>query len=224
MCERRTDVRLGIFGGSFDPVHYGHLLLAEYCREHNGLDEVWFVPAAVSPHKLDRRPSSDKARVAMLELATGGHAKFRVSTVELDRGGVSFTVDTLRSIRDQRPKAELYFLMGSDSLADFHTWKEPHEICQLATPVVVARPNSPAPDLKPLLKFVDDVRTESLQRAQVEMPQIDISSTDLRRRVSTQRSIRFQTPRAVEKYIETQRLYVDVDEGTESQSKADDHA
>ena len=96
--------RLGIFGGSFDPVHYGHLLLAECCRETCQLDRVWFMPAAVSPHKVGTQPASDAARIEMLQLAIGGHEPFAVSTIELDRGGLSYTVDTLTAVarRSQR--------------------------------------------------------------------------------------------------------------------------
>ena len=202
-------MRLGIFGGSFDPVHYGHLLAAEYCREHNCLDQLWFVPAAVSPHKLDRRPTTDRARVEMLELAIGGHDAFHVSTIELQRGGVSFTVDTLTDVHSEHPDAELFFVMGADSLAEFETWRKPKEICTLAIPLVVARPGSPLPDHSMFAEFVDSERLDLIRRCQVMMPQIDISSTEIRRRVAHGKSIRYQTPRAVEKYIESQALYRD---------------
>lgn len=200
-------MRLGIFGGSFDPVHYGHLLAAEYCREQNRLDQVWFVPAAVSPHKRNRRPTTDKARVEMLKLAIAGHEAFHVSTIELERGGISFTVDTLAEIHRQQPDAELFFVMGADSLAEFELWRTPKRICELAIPLVVARPGSPPPDHKSLAKFVDAKRLELIRQCQVVMPQIEISSTDIRQRVSQGKSIRFQTPRAVEKYIQAQALY-----------------
>ena len=206
MKGNRT-VRLGIFGGSFDPVHYGHLLLAEFCREHNRLDKVWFMPAAVSPHKLDRRPTPDRSRVEMLELAIGGHDGFAVSRIELERGGVSYTADTLAEIHDQQPDTELFFLMGADSLADFGTWKTPATICELAIPVIVARPGSATPDYDMLAQFVDAQRLSLIRQCQVDMPQIEISSTDIRSRVAQGKSIRFQLPRAVEKYIETQDLY-----------------
>ena len=132
-------MRLGIFGGSFDPVHYGHLLLAETCREACRLDEVWLIPAAVPPHKRDREISPARQRIDMLELALAGNDHLRVSTLEIDRGGVSYTVDTLRAIKDDRPAADLFFLMGADSLRDLSTWREPAEICRLAYPLVVRR-------------------------------------------------------------------------------------
>src|SRR5580698_2126236 len=103
-------MRLGLFGGSFDPVHFGHLLLAESCREQLALDHIWFMPAAVPPHKRDAHLTDASKRLDMLRLATGGEPAFVVSTIELDRGGVSYTVDTLASIRAQLPDAEIFLL------------------------------------------------------------------------------------------------------------------
>src|SRR6187402_3253787 len=105
-------MRLGLYGGSFDPVHYGHLLLAECCREALRLDEVWLIPAAVPPHKQDRQRAAGKARLEMLELALSGHEQLRASSLEIDRGGVSYTFDTLAAIREQQPAAALFLLMG----------------------------------------------------------------------------------------------------------------
>src|SRR5690242_13897575 len=125
---RALGMRLGIFGGSFDPVHYGHLLLAECCRETLRLDEVWLIPAAVPPHKQLRELADGKHRLQMLELALGGHEQIRASAVELERGGISYTVDTLAAVRDRSPAAELFLLMGADSLHDLPNWREPARI------------------------------------------------------------------------------------------------
>lgn len=200
-------MRLGIFGGSFDPVHYGHLLLAESCREQCRLDRVWFLPAAVPPHKQSRILAPGKARVEMLELAISGNEHFAVSTVELDRGGVSYTVETLRTITAHQPDDELFFLMGADSLHEMITWREPAVICRLAIPVVVHRADSPPPDFTVLSKLVSPARLSEIRSHQVEMPIIDLSSTNLRQRAAEGRSLRYRMPRAVEKYIETQGLY-----------------
>ena len=200
-------MRLGIFGGSFDPVHYGHLLLAECCREQCQLDEVWFLPAAAPPHKLGAVLAPAKARVEMLEVATSGNEAFRVSSLEIDRGGVSYTVETLRAIAAQRPQAEQFLLLGADSLRDLPTWREPAEILSLAIPVVVRRAGSPEPDFAPLASLVPADRLEAIKASQVVMPLTEISSTDLRQRVSEGQSLRYRTPRAVEKYIEMQGLY-----------------
>src|SRR4029077_3920571 len=118
-------MRLGLLGGSFDPVHYGHLILAESCREQCRLDAVWFVPAAIPPHKQNNKLSAPANRIEMLKLAIGGHEAFSVYTGEIDRGGVSYTVDTLQQLHDQEPQCELFFLMGADSLADLPTWRQP---------------------------------------------------------------------------------------------------
>ncbi|HAY79266.1 MAG TPA: nicotinic acid mononucleotide adenylyltransferase [Planctomycetaceae bacterium] len=202
-------MRLGIFGGTFDPVHVGHLLLAETCREQCELDAIWFVPAAFPPHKLTRKIASDKDRIEMLQLATAGHPSFQISTVEIDRGGVSYTAETLTHIQQQHPEAELFFLMGADSLAELATWKDPQRICELAIPLVVRRAGSPTPDLAVFNTLASPTRLTEISRYQVEMPVLEISSTDLRERAGHQRSLRYQVPRAVECYIETQRLYRD---------------
>ena len=200
-------MRLGIFGGSFNPIHYGHLLLAESCREFCGLDEVWFVPAAVPPHKQGADLAPGNARMEMLELALAGNEQLRPSPVELDRGGVSYTVETLAKIAQEKPGTSLVLLMGADSLEDLPNWREPERICALATPIVVRRAGSLEPDFSALTPLVSAERLAEIRRCQVEMPIIELSSTDLRQRAALGKSLRYRTPRAVEKYIETHRLY-----------------
>jgi len=205
-------MRLGIFGGTFDPVHYGHLLLAESCREGCRLDAVWFVPAAQAPHKRERHPTSSEDRVEMLKLAIGGHEPFSVSEIEIERGGVSYMVDTLEAIHQLHQNDELFLLMGGDSLHDLPNWREPGRICKLALPVVVRRPGDEKIDFSGLKELVSQARLDEIERNVVEMPLIDLSSRELRRRVAEGRSIRYRTPRAVEKYIETHELYRDAAE------------
>ena len=200
-------MRLGIFGGSFDPIHYGHLLLAETCREACRLDQVWLVPAAVPPHKQDRSLTNSRQRVEMLQLATGGHEELLVSTIEVDRGGVNYTVDTLTEIQHQLPDAALFLLMGADSLNDLPNWRQPGEILERAVPIVVRRGGSPEPDFDVLRPLTSGERLAEIRRHQVEMPIIALSSTEIRQCVGDGRSIRFRTPRAVERYIETHGLY-----------------
>lgn len=202
-----TNDRLGIFGGSFDPVHYGHLLVAETCREECELDQVLLIPAAVSPHKQNQPRTPAKDRVEMLRLALAGHEQLSASTIEIDRGGVSYTVDTLTALAEEHPKASLFLLMGADSLDDLPTWREAARLCSLAMPVVVHRAGSPEPDFSVLAEIVDGKRLAEIRQHQVEMPKIELSSTDIRERVCSGKTIRFRTPRAVEKYIETQGLY-----------------
>ena len=202
-------MRLGLYGGTFDPVHQGHLLLAESCREQLQLDEVWFIPTGTPPHKLGVSISPPKARREMLELAIAGLPQFHVSRIEIDRPGPHYTVETLRQLRQERPEDQLFLLIGADSLHDLSTWREPGEISQLATIVAVNRGLSSPRDaargagLDPAI----------LARVQsVTMPGVDISASDLRQRVSASRSIRFQTPRAVEQYIRAHRLYQNTSE------------
>ena len=201
-------MRLGIYGGSFDPIHYGHLLLAESCREQCCLDQIWFTPAAIPPHKLERQLTSGRHRLEMLKLATGGNEAFRVNDQEIHRGGVSYTVDTLADLQAKDPNRELFFLMGADSLADLHTWKEPKQICELAIPVVVRRSGAAVPDVNVLAEFVSGERLEQIRRCQVEMPLIDLRSSDIRARFGQGKSIRYRVPCAVEEYIKSNGLYV----------------
>jgi nicotinate-nucleotide adenylyltransferase len=200
-------MRLGIFGGTFDPIHLGHLLLAESCREQASLDEVWFIPCAVQPHKQGRDVTPVQKRLEMIELAIAGQLAFRASNIEAERGGVSYTVETLRSVKDKEPNSELFLLLGADALADLPNWREPEAICRLAKLVTVSRAGQPCPDFSPLQKFTSPDQIAEFQKLQVTMPQQGISATDLRHRVATGKSIRFQTPRAVEEYIRFHELY-----------------
>jgi nicotinate-nucleotide adenylyltransferase len=165
------------------------------------------MPAAVPPHKKNRELAPAKHRLAMLELALAGHEQIKSSHLEIDRGGVSYTVDTLATIHDLHPDATLFLLMGADSLHDLPTWREPARICQLATVAVVRRGGSPELDFSVLNSIVNEQRLKTIQAAQVQMPLIELSSTDLRHRAAAGQSLRFRTPRAVEKYIETHDLY-----------------
>jgi nicotinate-nucleotide adenylyltransferase len=204
-------MRLGIYGGSFDPVHYGHLLLAESCREQCQLDEVWFLPAGSPPHKLTGRLAAARDRVAMLRLAIGGHPAFRVDTREIDRGGVSFTVDTLEELRSERPGDALFLLLGADALGDFPTWRAPSRIAALAVLVTVHRAGAAAADLSRVAAAIGPVAYAQLLAHQVEMPQVDFASRDLRARLAAGKSIRYRTPRPVERYLEETGLYRSVE-------------
>lgn len=200
-------MRIGLFGGSFDPVHYGHLILAELAREARALDEVRFVPAAIPPHKQDRNRASGEHRVEMLKLGIGGNDHLDVWDGELQRGGVSYTVETLRELTAAQPNDDFYFLLGADSIFDLPNWREPAEICRLATIVAVNRPGSPPVDFNQLDGLVSAERLQQFQESVVDMPLVEISSTDLRHRIATKQSIRYQTPRAVEAYIRSHELY-----------------
>lgn len=198
-------MRLGLFGGTFDPVHLGHLILAEQCREQCRLDQVWFLPSGSPPHKPAVGISPGKHRIEMLELATAGHSAFVVSRLEIDRTGTTFTVDTLQQLRQEDPQRELYFLIGADSLADLPTWREPERIAQLAVIVAANRGDRPLPDTHALRQQVGDLIASRIQSATI--PGIDLSASDIRRRVREGNSIRFMVPRPVELYIAEHGLY-----------------
>jgi nicotinate-nucleotide adenylyltransferase len=200
-------MRLGIFGGSFDPVHYGHLLLAESCREQVGLDRVLFVPAGIPPHKQGRELTPGALRLEMLSLAIAGDPAFEASPLEVERGGVTYTVDTLRALHAARPSDELFLLLGSDMFADLPNWRGPSEVLALALPVVVLRPGAAEPDFNLLVGLATPERIHQAQNARAWMPLVGFSSSALRERVAAGRSIRYWTPRAVEKYIESAGLY-----------------
>ncbi|MGD9722452.1 MAG: nicotinate-nucleotide adenylyltransferase [Pirellulales bacterium] len=210
-------MRLGIFGGTFDPVHYCHLILAECCREQLALDKVWFLPTAVPPHKQQQELTPGEQRAEMLDLALGGDPAMAVCRYEISRGGVNYTVETLENhfVRES-PGAELFFLMGADSLRDLPNWRNPQRLCELATPVAVNRGGdgeqgsdpTTSPEWAALAQALPPARLQAIRSTRVEMPRIDISSSELRSLVAAGRSIRYRTPRAIEKYIETHGLYV----------------
>ncbi|WP_437221756.1 nicotinate-nucleotide adenylyltransferase [Planctomicrobium sp. SH661] len=199
-------MKIGIYGGSFDPIHLGHLLLAESAREACGLDQVWFIPAAHSPLKETAPHATAKQRVEMLRLALAGYPAFVLSDLEIKRKGVSYTVETLTEISNKHPDAELFLIMGADSVADFPRWKDPTGILELAGVIAVNRARGPVP----LNIIVDELGEDAAACFQVvEMPGIEISSTEIRQRSAAHRSIRFQTPRAVEQYILQHKLYLE---------------
>ena len=200
-------MRVGVFGGSFDPIHYGHLILAECSREQQRLDQVWFMPAAVPPHKQGRQITPAETRAEMVELAIGGHEAFSLNRFEIDRGGVNYTVDTLAHFAAEDPERALFFLMGADSLTDLPNWRDPARLCSLAIPIVVRRAGESEPDFSPLARLVSHEQLAEIRSHRVEMPIIELSGCDLRQRVSRGLSIRYRTPRAVEKYIQTHGLY-----------------
>lgn len=198
-------MRLGVFGGTFDPVHYGHLVAAEEVRYRLRLDKVLFVPAGMPPHKLDHDITPTRHRLAMLELAIASNPGFALSRVDIDRHGPCYTVDTLALLHEEYgPGTELFFLMGMDSLADLLTWKEPERLIRLAWIVVVGRPGFQA-DVDEL----DKVLPGAAERiCIVDTPLMEVSSSDIRQRVRVGAPIRYQVPEAVEAYIRAHRLYV----------------
>lgn len=187
--------RVGIFGGSFDPVHLGHLILAEAALEELDLDRIVFIPAGVSPFKQDRPPgASPDQRLAMLRLATSGEDRFSVDDRELRRSGPSYAIDTVRSLMGDYPGVRFLFLIGADNLKDLPKWHDADELMRLVDFAVFDRENSDA-------SLVAEAGLPVVRR------RIDISSTEIRRRASAGLSIRFMVPEQVYDYIMSEAPY-----------------
>ena len=200
-------MRIGIFGGTFDPVHLGHLILAEQAREQGQLDEVWFVPAPRPPQKDGLAITRFDVRVEMLELAIAGNASFRVDPLEKDRTGPSYTVDTLVELHRRAPQHTYGLIVGGDALADLPLWRDPRGIVSRAELLVMARPGSPPVGEAALRQALSFSPAEELRMRVVEAPLIDIASRDIRRRIATGRSVRYLLPRAIEVFVGERRLY-----------------
>lgn len=188
-------MRIGIVGGTFDPPHLGHLLLASDVYEALGLDRVVLVPAAVPPHKhgLPRTPAA--LRLEMLRAAVAGDPRFEVADLELRRAGPSYSVDTLRELRGRWPDAALFFVLGADQLRELPSWREPDEVARLATLTGVARDGQ-----APVAPGGYDVEVVPITR-------IDVSSSMIRDRAAAGRGVRYFVPPAVEAIIEREGLY-----------------
>jgi nicotinate-nucleotide adenylyltransferase len=195
--------RTAVFGGSFNPIHYGHLILADEVLDALALDRILFVPAAVPPHKSPAYLAPAPDRYAMVEAAVAGHPKFAVSDLELRRAGPSYTVDTLAALHI--PRADLFLIVGSETFLDLLTWHEPRRIAQLARLVVVPRVGSAFdPESDAVQKVVREIGDEPLVVRATSLP---ISASDLRRRVREGRSVAYRLPESVAAYIQAKRLY-----------------
>lgn len=197
--------RLGVMGGSFDPIHFAHLLVAETVREALELDLVLFLPVGQQPLKLGQPQASVEHRITMVELAIAGNPHFALSRVDADRPGPSYTVETLRQLREEwsEPGMEMWFIIGADSLLTFPRWRDPEGILSQTRLAVVRRPGY-LPDTSSLY-----AETPQLEAAVdwVDAPLMEISATDIRRRVAEGRSIRYLAPETVREYIEEHGLY-----------------
>ncbi|MDE2027141.1 MAG: nicotinate-nucleotide adenylyltransferase [Candidatus Omnitrophica bacterium] len=187
--------RIGVLGGSFDPIHFGHLLMAQSALEALKLDMVLFVPAYCSPFKAGRTPPDASKRLVMVEEAIKGNKAFKVYDGELRRKQISYTIDTLKELKEKYPQSQLFLLLGADNLKTFHRWKEPQGILKLAKLVILNRPG------------FDKESPKRWPHVKVNMPAVDISSSDLRQRLKTSKSIWYLTPKAVIRYIKRYHLY-----------------
>jgi nicotinate-nucleotide adenylyltransferase len=199
--------RLGVFGGTFDPIHLAHLIVAEHAREQLQLDRVLFVPAAEPPHKGSTEITAPRHRLEMVRLAIAGNRNFFECELELRRAGPSYTVDTLSELHRQFPDAELFLLLGADSLMDLGSWREPQRILQLAQIAVAARPDCWPIPWEKLDCWLPEDRRAAIRRSVIEIPLLGISSSEIRQRRRLGQSIRYLVPAAVEAYIDAHKLY-----------------
>ncbi len=189
-----------LYGGTFDPPHLGHLAIAEYIRDNLNIETVIFIPVYIAPHKTKYSISSVEDRLKMLQLAVSDHAGLQISKVEIQRKGVSYSIDTIRQIKEEMDirSEDLYFLIGADSLLEFHTWRDPDKILEESSVLVAGRPGF---DIR-------EVSEEFRNKIQmVSAPLIDISATMIRRRIRDGKSIRSLVPALVEDYILRKGLY-----------------
>ncbi|MCD6363876.1 MAG: nicotinate-nucleotide adenylyltransferase [Synergistetes bacterium] len=196
--------RIGIMGGTFDPIHYGHLIAAEEARQTFCLDKVIFIPAKIPPHKLGHRISDPEHRYRMVLLATLDNPLFEVSRIEIDRKGVSYSVDTVRELREKLgDEVELFFITGIDIVADLKSWKEPETLLKMCNFIAVSRAGYSLEILKKNLprNFLSRINI-------IEIPSPPISSTDIRRRVRHRKTIKYLVPSLVESYIRKAGLYL----------------
>ena len=189
--EMISSEKIGLFGGSFDPIHHGHLILARDAMESLGLDRVIFIPVNVSPHKLAHPPVAARLRCEMVAAAIAGESRFSMDACEAEREGPSFAVDTVRLMRPRFPQAELFYFIGEDNISSLHTWREIDELKKLASFVVLARGN-----LQPVEGFPVISRN------------IDISSTDIRNRIAQGLPVRYLLPDAVCAILTRHQLYL----------------
>ena len=195
----------GILGGTFDPIHLGHIAIAEEARVKLGLSRVLFIPAGQPWLKADRDVTTSDHRVEMVKLAIADNPCFGLSTVEVERSGPSYVVDTVDILQQHLgPEVRFFFLLGWDSLSEFHRWKEPARIVQMCKLVAVPRPTFEPPDVRAMDSLVPGIGQRVIL---LDMPQIDISSSEIRKRVAAGLSIRGMVPEGVEKYIKEKKLY-----------------
>jgi nicotinate-nucleotide adenylyltransferase len=198
-------MEIGLLGGTFDPVHLGHLIIAEEVRCKLGLSKIVFIPAGQPWLKVDRVITAGEHRLAMVRLAVGPNPYFEVSLIELERSGPSYSVDTVSALRKEHGHgAGLYFIIGPDALSEFHRWKDPERLAGLCQLIAVKRPNSVKADLRELEMTIPAIRSRIRW---IDVPEIGISSTQIRERVRVGASIRYLVPPEVERYIYEHHLY-----------------
>ncbi len=197
--------RIGILGGTFDPIHVGHLMTAEAVRDEFSLDKVIFIPAAVPPHKMDQQVTEARHRYLMTVLATTSNPHFDVSSIEMDRPGPSYTIDTIYELKRQYGEnTDLFFITGADAIADIPTWDRIEELLGLCQFIAATRPGF-LPNVDNIKEYFGELGSTRIHR--LETPELEISSTNIRERLKRGFSIKYIVPPAVEDYIYKEGLY-----------------
>jgi nicotinate-nucleotide adenylyltransferase len=198
--------RIGVLGGSFDPVHIGHLIIAQDAVEQLELNRLIFVPTAVSPHKQHCQPVEGRHRLEMLQLATENNLRFEVSDMELSRGGVSYTVDTVQHLQADHPGAELFFIVGLDSLSELHRWHRVKELFDCCTVVPFGRGGEDPEAVAAKCGLSKDWKNRLLDRL-IRIHEVEVSASEIRMRIAEGLSIQTLVPPEVEMYIAEHNLY-----------------
>lgn len=200
--------RFAVMGGTFDPIHYGHLVTAEAVRDKFKLDKVLFMPTGNPPHKMNRATSDPNHRYLMTVLATITNPYFEVSKLEIDRKGITYTVDTIKELRRiYGDDAEIYFITGADAVLEIFTWYNVEELFKICTFVAATRPGFHGKDMEQKLNEIKSKYKEEI--FSIEVPSLAISSTDIRSRIKNGKTIRYLLPEAVEHYIRNNELYLE---------------
>lgn len=198
--------RIGIMGGTFDPIHYGHLLIAQSAMDELDLDRVVFLPTGKSPHKDADQVTAPQIRCELVQLAIADNPDFVLSRIEADNPSVNYTCKTLATLHRQYPDTQFFFVMGEDSLDDFHTWKNPDEICRLADILVAVRSHELGISISEKIQTVSRQYHGRIQA--LHAPFFSVSSSAIRERVRNKKSIRYMLPPAVEEKIRSLQLYI----------------
>lgn len=204
MAKNELTERIGLIGGAFNPIHIGHLLLAQKALETYELSRIIFIPCAKPPHKDDSSLAAAEHRLAMVEAAIADDIRFEVSDIEIRRGGISYTIDTVRELKRLNETAKYFFIIGEDSLGELHTWKDIATLLELCEFVVFARPSYHASPPQPSYEL------GALQRLYANIKHgrlVEVSSSEIRYRIAEGMSIRYLVPRLVEMYIYEHNLY-----------------
>ncbi len=198
-------MKIGILGGTFDPIHNGHLIIGEYARTSLNLDKIIFIPVGIAPHKDNNNITCSNIRVKMIELAIKSNLFFEQSLIEVERDKTAYTIDTIISLRELYKDDDLYFIMGGDSLFEIESWKDAEKLMKLCKFIVLDRGYSRKEDIRE--KMIDLEKRYGMKVQEIESPIIEISSTEIRKRIKNKRSIKYLVPEILEEYILENKIY-----------------